>query len=139
MTVQIWLPAETHQRLLEGLPGWARTHKLLDEASEMDHVAGVRRVRCEAPDAVALLQLAERVHPDAAPLIRMAIRRAGATPSDSRSLAAVTPDPVRPTTDLYPEPEPHRLQQLVSVHLLVFGFQIFQLVDRVRELVRRAF
>ena len=135
--VHIWLPADTHRRLLEGLPAWSRTHSLLVDAIEVHHAAGVRRVSCEVPDAHALLQVAERVYPESAPLVRIAIRKAGSAAPDQKSPPAVTADPTPPERDLYPEPEPLPLQRLAGIHLLVFSFPVLQYLDRVRELVRR--
>jgi len=136
--VHIWLPAETHRCLLEGLPGWARTRQLLAEAREMHHAAGIRRVSCEVPDALALLQVAERVYPESAPLIRIAIRKAGASVAGPRSAPASVADAIEQTRELYPEPEPRPLRRLASVHLLMFALQAFQQLDRLRDLVRRA-
>src|SRR5262245_11400142 len=122
--VLIWLPAETHGRLLEALPAWTRPHRLLSDAAEMHHAAGVRRIACDPADALALLQVAERVYPESAPLIRIAIRRAGVTPTPY----SVAPPPVfeapLQARELYPEPEVRPLRRLVSVHLLVFGLQV---------------
>ena len=135
--VHIWLPADTHRRLLDGLPGWSRTHRLLVDAMEMHHAVGVRRVSCDVPDALALLQVAERVYPESAPLIRIAIRKAGSTAFEHRPSPSAKPEPAGHGRDLYPEPRPLPLQRLASVHLLVFSFPILQALDRVRELVRR--
>lgn len=136
--VLIWLPADIHGRLLEALPGWTRPHRLLSDATETHHAAGVRRIACDPADALALLQVAERVYPESAPLIRIAIRKAGVTPT---AYSVAPPAPVfeapMPARELYPEPEVRPLRQLVSVHLFVFGFQILQVLDRVREIVRR--
>jgi hypothetical protein len=136
--VNLWLPADTHRRLLEGLPGWSRTHQLLTEAIEVHHAVGVRRVRCDGADAFALLQVAERVYPEAAPLIRIAIRKAGSPAhGDQAPAPSATADSDEPARELYPEPEPPSLRRLASVHVLVLSFQLLQFLDRVRELVRR--
>jgi len=104
----------------------------------MHHAAGIRRVSCEVPDALALLQVAERVYPESAPLIRIAIRKAGASVAGPRSAPASVADAIEQTRELYPEPEPRPLRRLASVHLLMFALQAFQQLDRLRDLVRRA-
>jgi len=135
--VLIWLPAETHGRLLDALPAWTRPHRVLSDATEMHHAAGVRRIACDPSDALALLQVAERVYPESAPLIRIAIRKAGVTPTAFSVVPLPAFEAPVQTRELYPEPEPRPLHRLVGVNLLVFGFQILQVLDRVREIVRR--
>jgi hypothetical protein len=130
--ILIWLPGEMHQRLLEGLPAWSRIHKLLSEATETHYAAGVWRLGCDLPDALALLQVAERVYPESVPLIRIAIRKAGQATSPP-----VMKDPPGDARELYPEPERLPLRRLASVHLLLFSFPVLHFLDRVRELVRR--
>jgi hypothetical protein len=133
--VHIWLPAEIHGRLLEALPAWTRPHRLLNDATEMHHAAGVRRIACDPSDALALLQVAERVYPESAPLIRIAIRKAGVTPITAAPPS--TSDLPGQARELYAEQDARPLHRLAGVHLLVFSFQILQVLDRVRELVRR--
>lgn len=133
--VRIWLPADTYRRLLETLPDWSRTHKLLNDATEMHYAAGVRRVSCDLSDALALLQVAERVYPESAPLIRIAIRKARTTHSTHTSVPPKLPALPGPARDLRPQLLP--LRALASLHLLVFSFQALHFVDRVRELLRR--
>ena len=133
--VRIWLPADTYRRLLETLPGWSRVHKVLTDATEMHYAVGVRRVSCDLPDALALLQVAERVYPESAPLIRIAIRKARTTPSTHNSLPPQLPDLPGQARDLRPQLLP--LRALASLHLLVFSFQALHFVDRVREVLRR--
>jgi hypothetical protein len=133
--VRIMLPADTHRRLLEALPGWSRAHKLLDDATEMHYAVGVRRVSCDLPDALALLQVAERVSPESAPLISIAIRKAGTKHSPHSYLPPVPPNLRGQARDLRPQLLP--LRRLASLHLLVFSFQVLQVLDRVRELLRR--
>ncbi len=133
--VRIWLPADTYRRLLEALPDWSRARKVLNDATEMHYAVGVRRVSCDLSDALALLQVAERVYPESAPLIRIAIRKARTTPKARTDLP-----PQRP--DLPGHAHDHRprllaLRALASLHLLVFSFQALHVVDRVRELLRR--
>jgi hypothetical protein len=128
--VLIWLPGEMHRRLSEGVPAWSRSRKLLNEATEMHYAAGVRRLSCDLADALALLRVAERVYPESAPLIRIAIRKAG----QGTSSPMMTDLPGH-AGELYPEPE--RLPLLASVHVLVFGFSVLQFLDRMRELFRR--
>jgi hypothetical protein len=133
--VCIWLPADTYRRLLETLPDWSRAHKVLNDATEMHYAVGVRRVSCDLPDALALLQVAERVYPESAPLIRIAIRKARTTHSTHKSLPPQLPDLPRQARDRRPQLLP--LRALASLHLLVFSFQALHFVDRVRELLRR--
>jgi len=138
--IRIWLPADTYRRLLETLPAWSRVHKVLTDATEMHYAVGVRRVSCDLPDALALLQVAERVYPESAPLIRIAIRKAPITPSTHHSLPPQLPPPQLPdlrgrARDLRPQLLP--LRALASLHLLVFSFQALHFVDRVREVLRR--
>lgn len=102
----------------------------------MQYAVGVRRVTCDLPDALALLKRAERVYPEAAHLIRIAIRKAGAT-HRSRSHIAPPPEPQRRSHDL--RPRLSLLHSLASVHILVFSFQVFHLIDRVRYGFRRLF
>lgn len=135
--VHIWLPADTHGRLLEALPAWTRPHRLLNDALEMHHAAGIRRIACEPSDALALLHVAERVYPECAPLIRIAIRRAGVTPLTCHVVPPPASEPPGEARELYPEPEARPLRRMAGVHVLVFGFQILQVLDRVREVVRR--
>jgi hypothetical protein len=135
--VNIWLPADTHARLLESVPGWTRTHRLLDGATEMHHAAGVRRIACDPSDALALLQVAERVYPESAPLIRIAVRKAGVAPIAYDTAPPAASDLPSQARELYPEADARPLRRLAGVHLLVFSFQILQVLDRVRELVRR--
>jgi hypothetical protein len=137
--IRIWLPADAHRRLLEGLPAWAPAHRALQEAPETHYAVGVRRVTCEMPEAQILLKIAERVYPESAQLIRMAIRKAGTTPSP------------RPRTHIEPLPAPrprshdHRPRRLslahslASVHVLVFTFQALSVLDRARDVLRRFF
>jgi len=133
--VRIWLPADTHRRLLETLPDWSRTHKLLNDATEMHYAVGVRRVSCDLPDALALLEVAERVYPESAQLIRIAIRKARTTHSPQKHVPPRPPDLPGQARDLHPQLLP--LRALASLHLLVFSFQALHFVDRVRELLRR--
>ena len=134
--VRIWLPADTYRRLLETLPDWSRVHKVLTDATEMHYAVGVRCVSCDLPDALALLQVAERVYPESAPLIRIAIRKARITPSTRNSLPLqLLPDLPGRARDLRPQLLP--LRALASLHLLVFSFQALHFVDRVREVLRR--
>ena len=121
--VRIWLPADTHRRLLETLPDWSRTHKLLNDATEMRYAVGVRRV------------IAERVYPESAQLIRIAIRKARTTHSPQKHVPPRPPDLPGQARDLHPQLLP--LRALASLHLLVFSFQALHFVDRVRELLRR--
>lgn len=126
--VHIWLPADVHRRLLEALPGWAPAHKALTDATEVVYAVGVRRVSCSMSDAMALLQLAERLYPESVPLIRNAIRKTSTTPS-ARSHSVPPAPPSRP----------HRppLHRLVALSLFVLTFQVLYYVDRSRELLRR--
>jgi hypothetical protein len=136
--VRIWLPADTYRRLLETLPGWSRVHKVLAEATEMHYAAGVRRVSCDLPDALALLQVAERVYPESAPLIRIAIRKARTTPGTHNPMPPPHPlELLGQARDLRPQLLP--LRALASLHLLVFSFQALHFADRVREVLRRLF
>jgi len=96
--VRIWLPADTYRRLLETLPGWSRAHKVLSDATEMHYAVGVRRVSCDLPDALALLQVAERVYPESAPLIRIAIRKARTHAQRAQLLTAPTAGSARPNS-----------------------------------------
>jgi len=133
--IRIWLPADTYRRLLETLPAWSRVHKVLTDATEMHYAVGVRRVSCDLPDALALLQVAERVYPESAPLIRIAIRKAPIAPSTHHSLPPQLLDLPGRARDLRPQLLP--LRALASLHLLVFSFQALHFVDRVREVLRR--
>ena len=133
--VRIWLPADTYRRLLETLPAWSRVHKVLTDATEMHYAVGVRCVSCDLPDALALLQVAERVYPESAPLIRIAIRKAPITPSTHNSLPPQLLDLPGRARDLRPHLLP--LRALASLHLLVFSLQALHFVDRVREVLRR--
>jgi hypothetical protein len=133
--VRIWLPADTYGRLLEALPDWSRAHKALNDATEMHYAVGVRRVSCDLPDALALLRVAERVCPESAPLIRIAIRKAPNTHSTHHDLPPQRPDLPGPARDR--RPRLLALRALASLHLLVFSFQALHVVDRVRELLRR--
>ena len=133
--IRIWLPADTCQRLLEAVPAWSRTHTVLTDATEMHYAAGVRRVSCDLPDALALLQVAERVYPECAPLIRIAIRKARTAPSPHR--AVPPPPPALPGPARHRRPRLLPLRALASLHLVVFSFQTLHLVERARELLRR--
>jgi hypothetical protein len=133
--VRIWLPTDTHQRLLETLPGWSQAHKVLDDATEAHYAVGVRRVSCELPDALALLEVAERVYPESAPLIRIAIRKARTAHSTHKPLPPKRPDLPRQARDL--RAPLLSLRALASLHVLVFSFHTLHFVDRVRELLRR--
>jgi len=133
--VRIWLPADTYRGLLETLPDWSRAHKLLNDATEMHYAVGVRRVSCDLPDALALLQIAERVYPESAPLIRIAIRKARTTHSTHTYVPPKLPALPGQARHLRPRLLP--LRALASLHLLVFSFQALHFVDRVRELLRR--
>jgi hypothetical protein len=132
--VRIWLPPDTHQRLLEGVPGWSRAHKVLSDAAETHYAAGVRRISCELHDALALLQAAERVYPEAAPLIRIAIRKVPAAPSAHMDVPRH--DELIDDRDLRPQVP---LRVLASLQILAFSLQTLPFLDRVRELVRRFF
>ena len=131
--VRIVLPPDVHRRLLEALPGWSQAHKLLSDATEMHYAVGVRRVSCELPDALALLHVADRVYPESAPLIRIAIRRARSTHSHA---PRVLPELRRHARDL-PPPQPLSLRRLAGLHLLMLAFAVPHVLDRVRELLRR--
>jgi hypothetical protein len=133
--VRIWLPADTYRRLLEALPGWSPAHKVLNDATEMHYAVGVRRVSCDLPDALALLQVAERVSPESAPLIRIAIRKARTMPSAHHAVPPQRPDLPGHARDRRPQLLP--LRALASLYLLVFSFQALHVVDRIRELLRR--
>jgi len=133
--VRIWLPADTYHRLLEAVPGWSRVYKLLNEATEMHYAVGVRRVSCSLPDALALLQVAERVYPECAPLIRIAIRKAGAAPHAYSHVPPLRQDP--PALGADRRPQLLSLRSLVGLHGLVFSFQILSFLDRVRDVLRR--
>jgi hypothetical protein len=114
--VDIWLPASTHRRLLEALPNWSPAHKALNDAGEAAYAVGVRRVRCDAFDAMALLQFAESCCPESAQLIRIAIRKAG-TARSTRSFEP--PPPPNPSR----RPRHRRsavasLDRLVTIYLL---------------------
>ena len=138
--VLIWLPTDAHRRLLQAAPGWSRVHKVLSEAGETQYAVGVHRVRCDLLDADALLQAAERIYPECAPLIRIAIRKA-------RIAAGVpTQAPSPPDRVLYEDPPVYahdrrsqlvRLRALASVQLLALSLQALPFVDRVRDLFRR--
>ena len=134
--VHIWLPADTHRRLLAGLPSWSPAHKPLNDATEMGYAVGVRRVSCRLSDAMALLQFAERVQPESAQLIRNAIRKAGTTHSPHSYSAPPRPPSLRPRArDRRPQRPP--LRRLATLYLFVFTFQVLHCVDRSRELLRR--
>ena len=133
--VRIWLPSDTYRRLLEALPGWSPAHKVLNDATEMHYAVGVRRVSCDLSDALALLQVAERVCPESAPLIRIAIRKAPITHSTHQELPPHRPDLPGHARDR--RPQLLALRAVASLHLLVFSFQALHVVDRVRELLRR--
>lgn len=140
--VRIWLPADTYRGLLETLPDWSRAHKLLNDATEMHYAVGVRRVSCDLPDALALLQIAERVYPESAPLIRIAIRKARTTHSTHTYVPPKLPALPGQARHLRPRLLPLRprllpLRALASLHLVVFSFQALHFVDRVREVLRR--
>jgi hypothetical protein len=131
--VRIVLPPDVHRRLLEALPGWSQAHKLLSDATEMHYAVGVRRVSCTLPDALALLHVAERVYPESAPLIRIAIREARSTYSP---VPRLPPELRRLARDL-PPPQPLPLRRLAGLHFLVLTFPVLHFLDRVRELLRR--
>ncbi len=133
--VRIWLPSDTYGRLLEALPGWSPAHRALTDAPEMHYAVGVRRVSCDLPDALALLQVAERVCPESAPLIRIAIRKAPMTPSTHHDALPQRADLPGHARDR--RPRLLALRAMASLHLLVFSFQALHAVDRVRELLRR--
>jgi len=133
--VRIWLPADTYRRLLETLPDWSRAHKVLNDATEMHYAVGVRRVSCELPDALALLQVAERVCPESAPLIRIAIRKAPITHGAHNDLPPQLPDLPGQARDVRPQLLP--LRALASLYVLVFSFPALHFADRVREPLRR--
>jgi hypothetical protein len=132
--VRLTLPADTHSRLIEALPSWSRAYKLLNEATEMHYAVGVRRISCDLSDAHALLQVAERVYPESAPLIRIAIRKAGTAHSGHRHVPPLQSDRRRPARSAHRQLP---LRRLAGLHLLVFSFQILQVLDRGRELLRR--
>lgn len=140
----MWLPADAHRRLLDALPDWAPAHQALARAPEMQYAVGVRRVTCAMADAQVLLKTAERVYPESAHLIRMAIRKAAPAPSP-RSHIAPAPTPPRRAHDLRPRPSRQirsrlsLMHSLASVHVLVFSFQVLNVLDRVREVLRRLF
>jgi hypothetical protein len=138
--VLIWLPADAHRSLLQAAPGWSRVHKVLSDATETHYAVGIRRVRCDLLDADALLQAAERIYPECAPLIRIAIRKA--------RTASGVPVHVPSPSDrvLYEDPPVYardrrsqlvRLRALASVQLLALSLQALPFVDRVREIFRR--
>ena len=106
--VRIWLPADTYRRLLETLPAWSRAHKALNDATEMHYAVGVRRVSCDLPEALALLQVAERVCPESAPLIRIAIRKARTTHSAHNVVPPQLPDLPGQARDVRPQLLPLR-------------------------------
>jgi len=136
VVLHIWLPAETHRRLLEGLPRWSPAHGPLSKATTMESAVGVRRVSCRLSDAIALLQFAERLYPESAPLIRNAIRRAGPGPN-ARSLVVppLPPDPRRRPRERRPSrPALHRL---AAFYLVVLALPLLHGVDRSREVLRR--
>jgi hypothetical protein len=134
--VHIWLPADVHHRLLEALPSWSPAHKPLSDAAEMEYALGVRRVSCGVSDATALLQFAERLYPESAPLIRNAIRKAD-TPQSARRHSVPPPPPNlhRRARDRRSQRPP--LRRLATLHLFVLTFQVLHYVDRSRELLRR--
>jgi hypothetical protein len=142
--IRIWLPADAHRRLLAALPDWTPAHTVLKTATEMHYAVGVRRVTCNVQDAHALLQVAERVYPEAAPLIRIALRKAGAS---QHAPVSTQPRPRR-RREAFPEPPRHTeilrerlvpVHSLASVHVLLFGFQILGFLDRMRDVLRRLF
>ena len=134
--VRIWLPADTRRRLLEALPSWSRAHKVLIDATEIDHAVGLRRVSCSLADALTLLQVAERVHPESAPLIRIAIRKARAMHSTLSPLVQPLP-PALPRQACDRRPSVAHLRRQATLHLLVFTFPVLRFLDRARELLRR--
>jgi len=134
--VRIWLPADTRRRLLEALPSWSRAHKVLVDATEIDLAVGLRRVSCSLPDALALLQVAERVHPESAPLIRIAIRKARAMHSMLSPLVQPLP-PALPRQVRDRRPSVAHLRRGATLHLLVFTLPVLRFLDRARELLRR--
>ena len=138
--VLIWLPDEAHRRLLQAAPGWSRVHKVLSDAAETDYAIGVRRVRCDLLDADALLQAAERIYPECAPLIRIAIRKA----RTASGVPAQLPSPSDRV--LYEDPPVYtrdrraqlvRLRAVASIQLVALSLQALPFVDRVRDLFRR--
>lgn len=136
VVVHIWLPADVHRRLLEGLPSWSPAHEPLNDATEMECAVGVRRVSCRLSDAMALLQFAERLYPESAPLIRNAIRRTGTTHSTrSHSVPPLPGNPRRSVRD--GRPQRPALRRLATLYLVVFSFQFLHWADRSREALRR--
>jgi hypothetical protein len=134
--VHIWLPADTHRRLLEALPIWSPAHKPLTDAAEMQYAVGVRRVSCRVSEAMALLQFTECLFPESAPLIRNAIRKARTAHSPRSHFVPPLPP------DRGPRARDGRLQRpalrrLATVSLVVFAFQHLHWVERSRELLRR--
>ena len=136
LMVRIWLPTDTRRRLLEALPTWSRAHKALIDATEIDYAVGLRRVSCTLPDARGLLQVAERVDPESAPLIRIAIRKARATHSTPGPLVPSLP-PALPRQARERRASVAHLRRLVTLHVLVFTFPVLQFLDRAREFLRR--
>jgi hypothetical protein len=134
--VHIWLPADAHRRLLEGLPRWSPAHGPLSDATEMQYAVGVRRVSCRMSDAMALLQLAQRLYPESAPLIRNAIRRAGSTPSTPSHFAPPVTAPPDPRA-LGRRPQRPALHRLATLYLFAFAFPLLHGIDRGREVLRR--
>lgn len=134
--VRIWLPADTRRRLLEALPSWSRAHKVLIDATEIEYAVGLRRLSCTLPDALALLQVAERVDPESAPLIRIAVRKARAMHSMRSPLVQPLP-PALPRQVRDRRSSVAHLRRQATLHLLVFTFPVLQLLDRARELLRR--
>jgi hypothetical protein len=134
--VHIWLPADSHRRLLAALPTWSPAHKPLNDAIEMEYAVGVRRVSCRSSDAMALLQFTERLVPESAPLIRNAIRKAGTAHGPrSHFVPPLPPDRRPPARECRPRRPP--LRRLAAVSLVVFAFQLLHWVDRGREPLRR--
>jgi hypothetical protein len=134
--VHIWLPADTHRRLLAALPSWSPAHKPLNDAAEMEYAVGVRRVSCRLSDAMALLQFAERLYPESAQLISYAIRKAGTMQSTrSHSMSPLPPNLRRRARDGRPQLPP--LGRLATLYLIAFSFQVLHCIDRSRELLRR--
>ena len=134
--ISIWLPADAHRRLLEGLPRWSAAHGPLNDATETESAVGMRRVSCRVSDAMALLQFAERLQPESAPLIRNAIRRAGSTQGMRRRPVPLRPAPPRRRA---PDRSPRRLDlhRLATLYLLVLAFPLFHGLERSREILRR--
>jgi hypothetical protein len=96
----------------------------------------MRRVGCGLSEAAALLQFAERCYPEAAPLIRNAIRRAGSAAPARRH--TVPPPRTHPRLRA-PDRRRQRpwLHRLATFHLVVFAFQLLHTLDRSRGILRR--